>query len=263
MRPVRPTTPGRAAPPRVRPPAWPALAERPRRARPGAGRAPLVAARGRSPAMCARRPPGNGQPPRRPPLSTCTRASARSRSTVISSAAAAESGATQQNADEPVTPPRDVAARYLGAGQHIGGQGRTFDDRGQLNRAHPVVGVEHPEQPEQLALGPQRHAPARHTCLARACSAPGSSPTAFARSNVLTTRATGGSTRRLRMVRTRVASTGPRVAHQTGLNGDPRPAPTYRGGLPADQLLPARPRARQVLARPTDTRARFPSWVQI
>ncbi len=41
-------------------------------------------------------------------------------------------GATQQNADEPVTPPRDVAARYLGAGQHIGGQGRTFDDRRQL-----------------------------------------------------------------------------------------------------------------------------------
>ena len=50
------------------------------------------AGRGRSPAMCARSPPGNGQPPRRPPLSTCTRASTRSRSTVISSDAAAESG---------------------------------------------------------------------------------------------------------------------------------------------------------------------------
>jgi hypothetical protein len=44
---------------------------------------------------------------------------------------------------------------------HICRPGGTLHDRRQLIRAYPVVGVEHPEQPEQLALGPQRHAPAR------------------------------------------------------------------------------------------------------
>ena len=257
-RPGRPTTPGRAARPRVRRSASLALVERPRRARPGGAALRWSPLRGRSPATWARNPPVSGQPPRRPPASTCTLESGRSRSTLISSVAAAGSGPCSSTwrswLRRRATSRRDTSARAStsrarAAHSAIAGSSSALTrSSGSSTHSSPISSPSVRSGMHQRAHMSSSGRPGIRT-----------GPTAFARSNVFTTRATGGSTRRSRMVRNRVLSTGPRVAHQTGRCRRSSTSTDRSSGPPADRPPPERPRAGRPLARLIDPRRRFPS----